>query len=113
MIIVEEPALILPNAFSPGNNNYNDLYVIENVSEVDDGETTYPPCDWGPSDQQHFMVFNRWGNEVFSLPPGQPYRNNWDGRGNNGETLVNGTYFVLLRLGDRKLGQYVDLRNDQ
>ena len=113
VIIVEEPALILPNAFSPGNNNYNDLYVIENVSEMDDGETTYPPCDWGPSDQQHFMVFNRWGNEVFSLPPGQPYRNNWDGRGNNGETLVNGTYFVLLRLGDRKLGQYVDLRNDQ
>ena len=112
-IIVEEPELILPNAFSPGNNNYNDRYVIENVSEVDDGETTYPPCDWGPSDQQHFMVFNRWGNEVFSLPPGQPYRNNWDGRGNNGEPLVNGTYFVLLRLGDRKLGQYVDLRNDQ
>ena len=113
VIIVEEPALILPNAFSPGNNNYNDLYVIENVSEVDNGETTYPPCDWGPSDQQHFMVFNRWGNEVYSLPSGQPYLNNWDGRGNNGETLMNGTYFVLLRMGERKLGQYVDLRNDQ
>lgn len=113
VIIVEEPELILPNAFSPGTNGYNDVFVIENVSEVDEGDTTYPPCDWGPADQQHFMVFNRWGNEVYSLPAGAPYRNDWDGRSNSGETLVDGTYFVLLRLGDRKLGQYVDLRNDK
>ena len=113
VIIVEEPELILPNAFSPGNNNYNDRYVINDLSEVDTGDTTYPPCDWGPDDQQHFMVFNRWGSEVFSLPAGEPYRNDWDGRSNSGEPLVDGTYFVLLRLGERKLGQYVDLRNDK
>jgi hypothetical protein len=113
VIIVEEPELILPNAFSPGTNGYNDVFVIENVSVVDEGDTTYPPCDWGPADQQHFMVFNRWGNEVYSLPAGEPYRNDWDGRSNSGETLVDGTYFVLLRLGDRKLGSYVDLRNDK
>jgi len=113
VIIVEEPELILPNAFSPGTNGYNDVFVIDNLSEVDEGDTTYPPCDWGPADQQHFMVFNRWGNEVYSLPAGEPYRNDWDGRSNSGETLVDGTYFVLLRLGERKLGQYVDLRNDK
>ena len=59
------------------------------------------------------MVFNRWGSEVYSLPPGEPYRNDWNGRNNNDEPLVDGTYFVLLRLGERKLGQYVDLRNDK
>ena len=113
VIIVEEPELILPNAFSPGTNGYNDTFVIENLSVIDDGDTPYPPCDWGPSDQQHFMVFNRWGNEVFSLPAGEPYRNDWNGQSNSGETLVDGTYFVLLRLGERKLGSYVDLRNDK
>ena len=114
VIIVAEPELILPNAFSPGTNNFNDRFVIEGLGLVDDGaDEVYPPCDWGPDDQQHFMVFNRWGSEVYSLPPGEPYRNDWNGRNNNDEPLVDGTYFVLLRLGERKLGQYVDLRNDK
>jgi len=114
VIIVAEPELIMPNAFSPGNNNINDRFVIEGLGIVDDGaDEVYPPCDWGPDDQQHFMVFNRWGSEVYSLPPGEPYRNDWNGRNNDDEPLVDGTYFVLLRLGDRKLGQYVDLRNDK
>ena len=114
VIIVAEPELILPNAFSPGNNTFNDRFVIEGLGIVDDGaDEVYPPCDWGPDDQQHFMVFNRWGSEVYSLPPGEPYRNDWNGRNNNDEPLVDGTYFVLLRLGERKLGQYVDLRNDK
>ena len=93
---------------------FNDRFIIEGLGIVDDGaDDIYPPCDWGPDDQQHFMVFNRWGTEVFSLPPGVPYRNDWDGAYQHGQPLVHGTYFVLLRLGDRQLGSYVDLRNDQ
>ena len=46
-IVVDEPALILPNAFSPGNNNYNDLYVIPNMYTEDTDEGQVPPCYWG------------------------------------------------------------------
>ena len=61
----------------------------------------------------YFQVYNRWGSLVYASDGGEKYQNDWDGTNNAGQPLVNGTYFVLLQLGDgRQWGKYVDLRND-
>jgi hypothetical protein len=114
VIIVQEPQLMMPNAFSPGTNGYNDEYAVENLALEDNGDV-YPPCDWSDDPTMiHFMVFNRWGNQVYSSPPGARYLNDWNGKSANEEDLVDGTYFVLLRINEtRKLGTYVDIRKDQ
>jgi gliding motility-associated-like protein len=39
-------------------------------------------------------VVNRWGQEVYSS---SNYKNDWDGRHNNGEELPEGTYFYILK----------------
>lgn len=115
-IQVDEPDLELPNAFSPGGNGFNDTYIIGNLGTVDEGDDYYPPCEWGgDGDFVYFRVFNRWGNLVYESPAGEPYRNDWDGRTTSGtdQSVVDGTYFVLLQLGDgRQWGSYVDVRND-
>lgn len=120
VIVVAEPALILPNAFSPaseevpGGNGYNDLYVIGNLGLENNG-SPYPPCDWSEDPNfVSFMVFNRWGTKVFESQPGALYNNDWDGRGDGGEYLVDGTYFILFRVNaDREQGTYVDIRKDK
>ena len=116
IIDVNEPDLELPNAFSPGGNGYNDVYVIGNLGTTNEDGEYFPPCDWGGDDESvYFQVFNRWGSLVYSSPPGEEYQNDWDGRTNeDGSTrVVDGTYFVLLQLGDgRQWGKYVDVRND-
>jgi len=114
VIIVQEPQLSMPNAFSPGGNGFNDAYVIENLA-LEEDEDVYPPCDWSDDPTMvHFMVFNRWGNQVYASPPGVRYLNDWTGKSSDLETLVDGTYFVLFRVNEtRKLGTYVDIRKDQ
>lgn len=114
VIVVEEPALVLPNAFSPGGNGYNDRYVIGNLGLENNG-APYPPCDWNTDeDFVSFMVFNRWGTKVFESEPGGLYLNDWDGRDSGGELLVDGTYFILFRVNaTREEGTYVDIRKDQ
>lgn len=114
VIVVEEPALILPNAFSPGGNGFNDRYIIGNLGLENNG-APYPPCDWNTEDDfVSFMVFNRWGTKVFESEPGALYLNDWDGRDDGGEFLVDGTYFILFRVNEtREEGTYVDIRKDQ
>ena len=84
------------------------------MGEEEDGDV-YPPCDWSDDPTMvHFMVFNRWGNQVYASPPGARYLNDWQGRSEDNESLVDGTYFVLFRINEtRKLGTYVDIRKDQ
>ena len=120
VIDVNEPDLELPNAFSPGGdgigNGFNDTYVIGNLGLTDDESGYYPPCYWdGDSQSRYFQVFNRWGTLVYETEAGQLYRNDWDGRSSvTGDALPDGTYFVLLILGNgRQWGTFVDLRNDQ
>lgn len=119
LIDVNEPQPVLPNAFSPagdgGGNGYNDTFIIENLGSEGEGETAYPPCNWGDDESFiYFQVYNRWGSLVYESPAGEMYRNDWDGRNSfTGNQVVDGTYFVLLRYEDgRKFGSYVDVRKD-
>ncbi len=119
VIVVDEPEPILPNAFSPAGtgpgNGYNDLYVIENLGTEGEGSNAIPPCNWEDDGEFiFFQVFNRWGGLVYESEPGKMYQNDWNGTSMvSGNTVVNGTYFMLLRYQDgRKYGQYVDVRVD-
>jgi gliding motility-associated-like protein len=55
-----------------------------------------------------FLVFNRWGNIVYSK---DNYANEWDGKGNNGTDLPDGTYFLILEIPGSELNKgFVELR---
>ena len=90
--------------------------MIGNLGTTDEDGDYFPPCEWGGDDDfVYFQVFNRWGSLVYASPPGEEYQNDWDGRTDEAGTrsVVDGTYFVLLQLGDgRQWGKYVDVRND-
>ena len=67
-----------PNAFSPNNSGYNDMFVIRGLENSAVNELT---------------VFNRQGNVVYRS---QNYGNDWDGRNLNGDHLPEDTYFYIL-----------------
>jgi gliding motility-associated-like protein len=66
--------LFIPTAFTPNNDGYNDTWEIRNIE-------SYP---------NKVSVFNRWGNEVFSM---ENYNSSWDGSG-----LQEGTYFFMVKI---------------
>src|SRR5690606_30249788 len=72
---VEVVALEIPNGFTPNGDGLNDRFVVR-------GLECYP--------ENRLLVFNRWGNEVFSVTG---YKNDWDGA-----TLSAGTYYYIFEL---------------
>lgn len=69
------------NTFSPNGDNYNDTWVIDNVS-------LYPNLT--------MQIYNKWGNLVFKSESGYTP---WDGAF-NGAILPAGVYYYILELGD-------------
>jgi gliding motility-associated-like protein len=68
--------LLMPNAFTPDGDGVNDIFrVPQSISTTVD----------------KFLVFNRWGQEVFSAKG----REGWDGR-LNGKDEPGGTYVWLV-----------------
>lgn len=87
--------LELPSGFSPNGDGKNDFYIIHGIDR-------YP--------ENSFKVFNRWGNEVFSI---ENFTNKaWSGQNKSGDVLPEGTYFVILEIRNSgiRLNTYVDLR---
>lgn len=93
--LIEPSDIMLPNGFTPNGDGFNDFYVIKGIQGYPDNEIN---------------IFNRWGNLVYSA---NGYQNNWDGIGNNGNVLPDGTYFIVVDLnveGKELLNDYIDLR---
>lgn len=92
----EPDVLEMPNGFSPNGDSDNEYFVIH-------GLDAYP--------ENHFVVYNRWGNIVYEKPN---YENEWHGVNNTGEVLPDGTYFVILTVNkggeEKALSGYVDMR---
>lgn len=85
--------MIIPNGITPNHDSYNDAFVIKNSSICTSVKIT---------------VFNRWGNIVFR---DDHYNNNWEGTNKNGDTLPQGTYFVVIELpSGSKRTSYIDIR---
>lgn len=78
--IIYEPCcnVIMPNAFSPNNDNNNDIFRI---------------LKYGDITLQSFEVYNRFGAQVFKT---QNLDEGWDGRYLGGDAEI-GTYFFLVR----------------
>ena len=70
------PFYFLPNVFTPNNDSSNDMY---------------EPFPWKFVESVDFVVFNRWGVEVFRTSDPDI---NWDGINfESGEVLPDGVYF--------------------
>lgn len=91
--------VMVPESFSPDNDGINERFLIPGIE-------AYP--------FNTMLIFNRWGNEVFSASSYDNEDNNWDGRSQKaimGEELPEGTYFYVLDLNNGKeaLSGYVYL----
>ncbi|MBL0047187.1 MAG: choice-of-anchor L domain-containing protein [Bacteroidetes bacterium] len=96
-IELREPLeLQMPSGFSPNGDGLNDDFYVH-------GLDIYP--------DNNIIVFNRWGNQVYTK---DNYYRDWTGLSNNGESLPDGTYYVVLKIKntDIILKGYVDLRRN-
>ncbi|MCP4313055.1 MAG: T9SS type B sorting domain-containing protein, partial [Bacteroidetes bacterium] len=75
-----ETCLVIPNAFSPNGDGFNDLWIIENIE-------FYKEVD--------LKVFDRWGSMVYIT--GNAADEPWDGTF-NGRTLPIDSYHYILDL---------------
>lgn len=92
IIVKQDIPIYIPTAFSPNNDDTNELLVIN--------------AGQGVAAIERFQIFDRWGNQVFSKGPFQPNDPlyGWDGR-LDGQLLNAGVfvYFVEVRLSNGKL----------
>lgn len=92
--LVDPDELQLYTALSPNGDGFNDTYVIDGVQDCPDNQ---------------FKVFNRWGNLVYEK---DSYLNEWFGQDKDGNTLSDGTYFVIFEGCGAEFNTYVDLRRN-
>jgi gliding motility-associated-like protein len=92
--LVDPDELKLYTALSPNGDGFNDTYVIDGVQDCPDNQ---------------FKVFNRWGNLVYEK---DSYLNEWYGQDMDGNTLSDGTYFVIFEGCGSEFNTYVDLRRN-
>lgn len=71
----EPPFIVIPNVFTPNNDNTNDLFVIKNLLLYN-----YRPI----------IIKNRWGRTVYESTQ---YNNDWDGKG-----VPDGVYFGIVSI---------------
>lgn len=74
------PEIKIPNGFSPNADGRNDSWIIDNIQQ-------FP--------ESRVEVYNRWGELLFSSPPGYPTP--FDGK-YKGKDLPVGTYYYIINL---------------
>lgn len=85
-VLVEHPRLVyVPNVFSPNGDNINDLFTVF--------------AGPGVESIRSFQVFDRWGDNVFSIAGDFPPNGliGWDGTF-NGKDLLPGVYVYTLEV---------------
>jgi gliding motility-associated-like protein len=81
-----------PTGFSPNGDFKNDVFEIKDIDFADRNE---------------LKVYDRTGNLVYQS---KNYQNNWDGTNNNGNPLVDGTYYFVFFYNDTYFKNYVEIR---
>ncbi len=100
------PNYELPNVFTPNGDNCNELFSAFSNRAVIDENTGRPLCgEIDEEDQRQkcarfvekveFVVFNRWGREVYNFESGgeRSIYIDWDGRDNSSKELSAGVYY--------------------
>jgi gliding motility-associated-like protein len=70
--------LVIPNAFSPNSDGFNDLWVIE-------GLELYSNVD--------LRIFDRWGSQVFHTPNAEG--DLWDGSFNGRQLPIDSYHYII------------------
>ncbi|MGE5350397.1 MAG: gliding motility-associated C-terminal domain-containing protein, partial [Actinomycetota bacterium] len=84
---MNEICLIIPEAFSPNGDGYNDTWEIDHIQLYPDMQT---------------KVFNRWGQKLWESPRGYPEP--WDGTANGIRLPIDSYHFVIdLNNGSRPI----------
>ncbi len=65
---------------TPNGDGLNDAFIIDDILNFPKNEV---------------IIFNRWGSTVFQA---KPYQNDWQGQGQNGKLLPEGTYYYEAKL---------------
>jgi gliding motility-associated-like protein len=84
------------NAFTPDGDGKSDTWIIENI-------------DLDEFKQNKVEIFNRWGQQVFSV---RNYNNDdvvWNGESESGTELSSGTYFYIVEAGGITFKGYIEL----
>lgn len=84
--------LIMPNAFSPNNDQINDVYKVKEYQNIVEFRAT---------------IFNRWGQKLYEW---SNIEGGWDGT-YRGKDVKQGTYFVLVKARGAD-GQTYTIRKD-
>jgi gliding motility-associated-like protein len=94
-IISSDSTLLIPNAFTPNGDGFNDLYVIRGM--IPDHV------------ENEFFVFDFRRQLVYSA---QNYSNTWDGTDNDGKRLLTGTYYGVFKSNglEKPFTTVIDLR---
>jgi gliding motility-associated-like protein len=79
--------VIIPNTFTPNNDDYNDTWVLGNLE-------LYPNAS--------VKVFNKWGNELFTS---ENAYTPWDGK-QNGNPLPSEVYYYIIELNNPENNTY-------
>jgi gliding motility-associated-like protein len=87
--------LIVPNVFTPNDDNLNDEYYIDHLCQITDF--------W-------IKIYNRWGNIVYKS---SAYDFHWDGKDDNGKDCSDGTYYYVLHAKRTNLHGYIQLIRDK
>ena len=82
IVVFVKTKIIIPQGFTPNDDNVNDAWVLEGIQDYQDSEVS---------------IFNRWGSEIFTT---KNYQNNpfYGKKGN--DFLPMGTYFYVIKTGD-------------
>ena len=90
--VVLTSTLIMPNAFSPNNDQINDVYKVKEYQNIVEFRAT---------------IFNRWGQKLYEW---SNIEGGWDGT-YRGKDVKQGTYFVLVKARGAD-GQTYTIRKD-
>jgi len=84
VVILKEATFYIPNAFTPNNDGYNDVFM---PLSIDFSKGKF-----------EMMIFNRWGEMVFRT---EDYNYGWNGSWNgNGDTCPDGVYVWKINYTD-------------
>lgn len=77
--IIDKCPMVIPNIFTPNNDDKNDMFIIKNLE------------DYGTIS---LTILNRWGNVVYE---NNKYDNTFKGQDNKGNDLVDGVYYYMVK----------------
>ena len=86
-VTISESRLEMPNAFSPNDDQKNDIYGAKGVSNPNS------TAHYKSIIEFHGYIFNRWGQKLFEWTD---VSKGWDGT-YNGHPVKEGVYYVLVK----------------